>query len=204
MRNRFQNGHPKYGGRVKGTPNKFSIGRLEAAVAAEHPEWSTRQQLRALATIAADRLEHTQRYTVAEGRALEQLSRVLEKLMPYDHHKKTPGESKENPLHLDVDMSVYTDEEIRAGAALAAKGGFAARPVSGVHTGAPPASLAGRGAQAPAAGGTRQPQKGLRKAPQVTGKARRPAERTGLAVRLHGPTGPVVESLGPDRQRRLK
>jgi hypothetical protein len=26
------------GGRVKGTPNKFTIGRLEAAIAAEHPE----------------------------------------------------------------------------------------------------------------------------------------------------------------------
>jgi hypothetical protein len=138
----------------------------------------SRQQLRALATIAADRLEHTQRYTEAEGRALEQLSRVLEKLMPYDHRKLTPGDSKENPLHLDVDMSVYTDEEIAAGAALAVKGGFghttAARPVPGPGAGST-AKVVGRAAPALAAGGTQQRQKGLRKAPQATGKAGRPA-----------------------------
>jgi hypothetical protein len=124
MRNRFQKGHPKYGGRVKGTPNKFTSGRLEAALAAERPEWSTRQQLRAIATIMADRVEHTKRYSEAERRELEALSRVLEKIMPYDHRKLSAGDTPEHPHHVSVDLSGLTDEELELGERLAIKVGL--------------------------------------------------------------------------------
>jgi hypothetical protein len=59
---------PPNAGRKKGSLNKLTIGRMEAAIAVEHPEYTTLQKLRAVATIIIDRLEHTKRYTEAEGR----------------------------------------------------------------------------------------------------------------------------------------
>jgi hypothetical protein len=148
MRNRFQRGHPKYGGRVKGTPNKFTIGRLEAAIAAEHPEYTTLQKHKAVVTALIDRWEHTKRYTEAEGRALEALSKVLDRIMPYEHRKLSAGDTPEHPHHVDVDLSGLTDEELELGERLAIKIGLGHTGSAGsserVAAGGPKAQRSGR------------------------------------------------------------
>jgi hypothetical protein len=156
-------------GRKVGSLNKFSIGRMEAAIAAEHPEYTYLQRQKALATALTDRWEHTKRYTEAEDRAIEALSRVLDRIMPYLHHKRTAGDSPENKLHVDLDLSGLTDEEVAFGTRIAIKAGVG-------HTAAVDASpgMAGRAAEAT---GTRRAGGGkakLRKAPTPAGKARRP------------------------------
>src|ERR1700722_1099644 len=112
----FQRGVPRppNAGRKKGSLNKLTIGRMEAAIAVEHPEYTTLQKLRAVPTIIIDRLEHTKRYTEAEGRELEALSKVLDRIMPYEHRKLSAGDTPEHPHHVNVDLSCLTDTHARA------------------------------------------------------------------------------------------
>jgi hypothetical protein len=60
---------------------------------------------KAVATALVDRWEHTKRYTEAEGRALEALSKVLDRIMPYEHRKLSAGDTPEHPHHVNVDLS---------------------------------------------------------------------------------------------------
>jgi hypothetical protein len=113
----FQRGVPRppNAGRKKGSLNKLTIGRMEAAIAAEHPEYTTLQKLKAVATIIIDRVEHTKRYTEAEGRELEALSKVLDRIMPYEHRKLaaiTVKSDVDNPPRVKADLSLLTDAEL--------------------------------------------------------------------------------------------
>jgi hypothetical protein len=92
---------------VPGTPNKFTIGRMEAAIAAERPEFTYLQRQKALATALADRWEKTKRYTAAEERAIEVLSRVLDRIMPYLHHKRAAGDSADHPINVSLDLKRF-------------------------------------------------------------------------------------------------
>jgi hypothetical protein len=88
---------------------------MEAAIAAEHPEYTTLQKLKAVATIIIDRVEHTKRYTEAEGRELEALSKVLDRIMPYEHRKLaaiTVKSDVDNPPRVKADLSLLTDAEL--------------------------------------------------------------------------------------------
>jgi hypothetical protein len=97
---------------------------MEAAIAAEHPEYTYLQRQKAVATALVDRWEHTKRYTEAEGRALEALSKVLDRIMPYEHRKLSAGDTPEHPHHVNVDLSCLTDEELELGERLAIKVGL--------------------------------------------------------------------------------
>jgi hypothetical protein len=88
---------------------------MEAAIAAEHPEYTYLQRQKAVATALVDRWEHTKRYTETEGRALEALSKVFDRIMPYEHRKLSAGDTPEHPHHVDVDLSCLTDEELELG-----------------------------------------------------------------------------------------
>jgi hypothetical protein len=113
----FQRGVPRppNAGRKKGSLNKLTIGRMEAAIAAEHPEYTYLQRQKAVATIIIDRMEHTKRYTEAEGRELEALSKVLDRIMPYEHRKLaaiTVKSDVDNPPRVKADLSLLSDAEL--------------------------------------------------------------------------------------------
>jgi hypothetical protein len=71
-----------------------------------------------------DRLERVKPDSAAEGRELEALSKVLDRIMPYDHLKLSQGDTPEHPHHVNVDLSGLTDEELEYGERLAIKIGL--------------------------------------------------------------------------------
>jgi hypothetical protein len=55
-------------------------------------------------TMLIDRLERVKPDSAAEGRELEALSKVLDRIMPYDHRKLSAGDTPEHPHHVNVDL----------------------------------------------------------------------------------------------------
>jgi hypothetical protein len=98
-----------------GTPNKLSIGRVQAAVAAaagRGSEFDALAQLRAIAKHFLDRAAAAKPNTKLANDLLDRAARVLRDIVPYQHQKMTGVKVGGDPDAPPLNLSGLSDNEL--------------------------------------------------------------------------------------------
>jgi hypothetical protein len=100
------------GGRARGTPNKLSIGRAKAAVAAAAPGLDALDHMRIIAQYFLDQAAAAKPSTKVEHDLLDRAARVLRDILPYERPKLTTVRVGGDPDAPPINLSVLSDSEL--------------------------------------------------------------------------------------------